>query len=485
MKSKDLLLKAKAAATLEMRRRQRERLAEVKDLPLETFVARTKIKVPGAQPGNDSVVPFELWPAQVEVLHAMRDHDMLLILKARQLGISWLACAFIEQLCTLRDNQQVLVLSRAQREADQMIDRIAFLHNQHADRDKLPKLVKENTRELAWDNGSGVLSLPATKNAGRSFTASLVVLDEWAFMAASGELLGAIKPVIDAGGKLFIISSADGNGTLYHQFWEAAASGESGYKPIFLPWSARPERDADWYARKLAEANGDTSTVLREYPTNADEAFTNAVGVVYEGAWSDGPEDGSVTEAADYIPNGGMVVWAVDDGYSGTLDKKTGRFSADSHPRAFLLAQVRDDGRICVFAEHYQLQTLSNVQIDTVLELKPEGSDTAYPLPDWAVHGPGSAELRGRLVAAGLAPLRCQANVEEFGQGAAPLARTRQKRMAPGAGASALQTSSHRDVLVPARRGGRDHQSIRLRSRWPALHQLATDRHESRQRRST
>ena len=108
-------------------------------------------------------------------------------------------------------------------------------------------------------NASSVISLAATKNAGRSLTAALAILDEWAFMTWPRETLAAVKPTIDAGGKLFIISSADGQGSAYHQFWQHAVAGMNGYKAIFLPWFAHPDRGENWREQKIIEASGDTA----------------------------------------------------------------------------------------------------------------------------------------------------------------------------------------------------------------------------------
>lgn len=137
-----------------------------------------------------------------------------------------------------------------------------------------------------------------------------------------------------------------------------------------------------------------------------------AQGAVYAAEWVDGGEGGNVTEAADYVPDGGAVYWALDDGYSaGSAPSsagrdKTGMYVADSHPRVILWCQARRDGRLCVFAESYACLTLSDTHIADAL-------GEPYPPPDAVVHGPGSAEIRGRLFEAGLMPAQSTADVAE------------------------------------------------------------------------
>lgn len=380
-------LKVKAQAELELRARQRARQRALRDLPLAAFAARTQIEVPN---GTDVAhVPFVLWPEQRGLLDTMHAERLLAILKARQLGVSWLACVYALRLCALYPGQPVLCLSRGQLEANELVHRISFMYHQHADRAWLPRLTADNTADLAWANGSSVTSLAATRNAGRSLTAALAILDEWAFMAWPKQTLAAVKPTIDAGGKLFIISSADGQGSAYHQFWQHAVSGLNGYKAVFLPWFAHPDRGDGWREQKIVEASGDTASVLREYPANDLEAFTAAAGLVYD-VWSDGPEDGNVTEDADYLPDGGPVFWGVDDGYSGARDPQTGYFTAGSAPRVFLLMQQRANGDLNVFAEQYTVKTMEEDDIARVLALP-------YPAPSYAAVDSASAALRGRL----------------------------------------------------------------------------------------
>ncbi len=379
--------------------------AEVKPSRLQStaseFIEQTALEVAIDQ----GIAPFHLWDGQRKALHTMEHERLAVFLKARQLGITWVACGYSLWSLLSHSNQTVLAYSQGQLEANELIRRVNFLYQQHQHKDNLPRLITDNIGALAWSNGSRMLSLAATRKAGRSFTANLALLDEWAFMAWPRQTLAAVKPTIDAGGKLFIISSADGMGSAYHQFWQQSVNGENGYEAVFLPWFAHPDRGSDWRDQKIIEASGDTASVLREYPANDLEAFTAATDTIF-GVWSDGPDDGNVTEAAEYEEDAGSLLWFIDDGYVGKRDKATGHWTADSHPRVFLLAQLRHDGTINIFYEDDRCNVLSDDHIKLVMELP-------YPLPDYAVVDKSAAELKGRLHAESIYTRNSPPDVEE------------------------------------------------------------------------
>jgi hypothetical protein len=219
-------------------------------------------------------MPFHLWPAQVRVLWTLMTVRLVIILKARQLGISWICCWYALWLCFFQPGKVVLCFSKGQAEANELLRRIKDLYDRLPDwmRQAGPALIKDNTEELVWANGSRVRSLPASQGAGRGHTASLVILDEAAFLQFADALYTALKPTIDAGGQLVVISTANGIGNLFHRLWTKAIAGLNAFTAIFLPWWSRPGRDAAWYAAQLAEYT-DPQMVKQEYPASAQEAF--------------------------------------------------------------------------------------------------------------------------------------------------------------------------------------------------------------------
>lgn len=147
-----------------------------------------------------------------------------------------------------------------------------------------------------------------------------------------------------------------------------------------------------WAGQSLETAQGQIKTWgLSAFLREAQHEVTNVEGAMFGDVW----DDSNITEAADYIPDGGDILWAVDDGYVGEWIADTGNYTANSHPRVFLLCQVRANGIVCVFAESHKINTLEETQIAQVLALP-------YPKPTRAIVDKSAAALRGRLHGAGI-----------------------------------------------------------------------------------
>lgn len=266
------------------------------------------------------------------VVWTLMQSRQILILKARQLGISWLVCGYVLWLCLFRRGRSVLMFSRGLLEANELVRRVRVMYQRLPDwlRATLPRLVVDNTQVLAWSNGSRVQSLAATENAGRSFTASLVVMDEFAFLEWPQRLYTATKPTIDAGGQLVCLSTANGAQGLFYDLWQRAEKQQGEFVPVFLPWHVRPDRDVAWYRRVQADAV-DPLLFQQEYPATADEAFvsTNRSPFLPDISWWDANARTDLPVLTSETP----IVCAADAAVSGDTF-------------AFVAVASHDDGRI-------------------------------------------------------------------------------------------------------------------------------------------
>lgn len=222
-------------------------------------------------------VPFRLWPAQMEVAQAMQRERFLVILKARQIGMSWLATCYTLWLMIFRPASTNLLFSRRDDEAVELLSqRVCGIYRRLPPYMQCRTVVIENEHEFRLTNGSATLAFPS--QGGDSYTGNLVLLDEFDLHERPQRLLASVEPTISAGGQLFMMSRPNKARpkSVFKETYRKAAAGETRWRPIFLPWSARPDRDQNWYEeqkRDILASDGSIDRLWEQYPATADEAL--------------------------------------------------------------------------------------------------------------------------------------------------------------------------------------------------------------------
>jgi hypothetical protein len=221
-------------------------------------------------------VRFELWPAQTETLYTMRQSAQSVVLKARQLGLSWLTLcnALYDMLFT--PAATVLIFSKRDEEATELLERIKGIYERLPRWMQARSITANSGHDWALSNGSSAKAFPTT--GGRSYTGSLVIVDEADFVQDLDALLNAVKPTIDAGGQMIMISTVDKSQpeSPFKRIYRAAKRGKTEWRAIFLPWHARPGRTAAWYKAQTADVlarTGALDDLHQEYPATDTEAL--------------------------------------------------------------------------------------------------------------------------------------------------------------------------------------------------------------------
>ena len=221
-------------------------------------------------------IKFDLWPAQAETLAAMASSRKLVILKARQLGISWLSLSYALWLMLFQSPATILLFSLREEESKELLWRLRGMY------DRLPAYLRARTvthsNETRWILSNGSRALAFSTKSGRSYTGTLALVDEADFVPELSQFLNAVKPTIDAGGQLFLVSTSDKKRPIstFKNLFRAAVAGTGDYRHIFLPWWSRPGRDDAWRTSVQAEMYAQRGThddFYAEYPASAEEAL--------------------------------------------------------------------------------------------------------------------------------------------------------------------------------------------------------------------
>jgi len=188
---------------------------------------------------------FSLYPFQSKVLHLFRDHDYIITLKSRQLGISTLAAAYSLWLMLFHKDKNVLALATTQATARNLVSKTMFMYDQLPKWLRLPSIEK-NKLSLRLKNGSKITAKSSNADAARSEAVSLLLIDEAAFIDNIDETFTAAQQTLATGGQCMALSTPNGIGNWFHQTWEKAEAGENSFLPIKLPWTVHPERNQAW-----------------------------------------------------------------------------------------------------------------------------------------------------------------------------------------------------------------------------------------------
>lgn len=252
------------------------------------------------------IVPFKLWEGQKQALEVFATERLVVVLKARQLGFTWLALAEACRLLALNAGRTVIGLSRSEDEAKELVRRLGVMLRY------MPEFVAEAGGVPAGWSGpvfeatalklvvhfpdgpdSTFQAFASSPAVARSFTADLIIIDEWAFQQFAEEIWQSAFPVVNRpfGGRVIGLSTIK-RGTLFEEIY---TNPDNGFYKLFLPWSADPRRDAAWYARTLG-AMGEGRT-RQEYPASEAEALENLEGAFF-------PELASMTHHAEKAPEG-------------------------------------------------------------------------------------------------------------------------------------------------------------------------------------
>ena len=227
--------------------------------------------------GGDPI-PFDLWECQKEALEAFITQRLVIILKTRQLGMSWLSCAYLLWLMMRESNVHAYFSSIGQKEASEQAARTKFIY------ENLPvwmqsriqlgaKGKKDNESLKEFSNNSCLHIMATSKKAGHGASPRVWVIDEFARNEQDVRTMRAVQPAVGQIGQVIIISTADGLGNKFAEMWFEAKKGESNYFPIFFAAQRHPYYTPEFLELEKLNYVGDLQGYLEAYPSTWEEAF--------------------------------------------------------------------------------------------------------------------------------------------------------------------------------------------------------------------
>lgn len=247
---------------------------------------------------SERSILFKMFDEQKRALKEINENKLNIVIKARQLGMTWMAVAHSLHKSIKIQQYTTVILSQTEDYMQEAINRFEYIIT------RLPKtwLIKEYNKENLQDNTvylyekksdeitihhptnengmrvtSSIKGLVSTPKAGRSITADLIIFDEWAYHENAEEVFAAAYPTInrpdDSG--CFIGISTNKRGSFFENIiMDCLDEGKMQFHMIFLSAFADTRRDERWYnATKAALPN----TYQIEYPLTVTDALSAGV----------------------------------------------------------------------------------------------------------------------------------------------------------------------------------------------------------------
>ena len=241
---------------------------------------------------------WQPWPYLLDLFDVIQTYDVTYILKASQLGVSWLIAIYADWIANFSTTANCLLLSQGQLEAQDLLSKVEFIHSNLPEYLRFP--IDKNNREFLSfvGNHSQIRALASTEKAGHGFQGTMVARDELARHPYARENFRAVSRAIDSGGKLIELSTAnkedptnyfqETTSTFYYDSETVKKSLPSGLdiytNPkkqgtclVFLGWKLRPTRYEgmtleEWYNSRIVPKY--TKLELEEqYPEKITDVF--------------------------------------------------------------------------------------------------------------------------------------------------------------------------------------------------------------------
>lgn len=190
-----------------------------------------------------------LFKCQKKVLRSLRDNRFNVVLASRQVGKTTMMTIYTLWVACFLDDQRILVVANKEQTAINIFKRIRLAYEQLPNWLK-PGVVEYGKTSMTLSNGSSIGISTTSSDAGRGDSCNCLVLDELAFI--DNHLVEAfwksVYPIISSSkkSKIFIASTPNGTGNLFHDLYSNAVKGKNGWNACRIDWWEIPGRDEKW-----------------------------------------------------------------------------------------------------------------------------------------------------------------------------------------------------------------------------------------------
>jgi hypothetical protein len=226
---------------------------------------------------------YEIWPHLVEFFDALHKFPRIIVLKSKQIGISWaLAVDTTKHILTV-PGANVSEISNVELSAKSLLEKSQTVYNH------LPEWLKnvgnrpftrypDSTEAFGLkEMRSQIRALTSTKTSSIGENLSRGIHDEADFHEYFEDNFAHTDPATRKG-QLIVVSTADKTkpDSFFKNLYKNARAGKNDFKPFFFGALSRPDRDMEWYEREkeIWKAQNLLWMFEQNYPLTEEEALS-------------------------------------------------------------------------------------------------------------------------------------------------------------------------------------------------------------------
>lgn len=220
-----------------------------------------------------------LWPKQREIIPTLLSERLLTLLKTRQVGLTWLAAAYVLWMGIRSPLFLAIIISASEDHAIEFLARVYFIMHR-LPKWMLPPIKARTKMQLEFEHLGGsvatIKSMPTIEMGAESKTPNILIIDEAHTIRTVKDIFNSSYPGIEqAKGQVIVIANSVKTGPgwpFVRDLYLDSMSGRNTFHRIFLPWQAHPERPAD-FRERMERAGMAREDVVWHYPETEEEAL--------------------------------------------------------------------------------------------------------------------------------------------------------------------------------------------------------------------